>query len=107
MTAEAGAGAAAALAAMREQRLRRTLRAVAAAHPFYRRVFAAMDELAVRIERDAPEAASDALREKVIRLVRAAVSLRPEVEWVVRGSIYDHERSIKARRVVNQRPPAE
>jgi hypothetical protein len=31
------------------------------------------------------------------------VSLRPEVEFVARGALYDHERSIKARRVLDLR----
>ena len=35
--------------------------------------------------------------------VRAAVSLRPEVEFVARGTLYDHERSIKAKRVLDLR----
>jgi phenylacetate-CoA ligase len=66
----------------------------------------AMDELVVRIERDEgapgrPEAAP--LREEIMRRVREAVSLRPEVEFEPRGAIYDEQRSIKARRVVDSR----
>jgi hypothetical protein len=40
-------------------------------------------------------------------LVQRAVSLRPEIELVMRGSLYDQERSIKMRRVIDLRPPAE
>jgi hypothetical protein len=35
--------------------------------------------------------------------VREAVSLRPEVEFEERGALYDQERSIKAKRVVDSR----
>ena len=59
----------------------------------------AMERLVIRIERD--EDAS--LREDVTQRVRAAVSLRPEVEFVARGALYDQERSIKAKRVVDLR----
>ncbi len=40
---------------------------------------------------------------EVTRRVRAAVSLRPEVEFVARGALYDQERSIKAKRVLDLR----
>jgi hypothetical protein len=53
----------------------------------------------VRLERDVDAA----LAEEVVRRVREAVSLRPEVEFVARGALYDHEQSIKARRVVDLR----
>ena len=59
----------------------------------------AMERLVVRIERDA----DIVLAEKVVRLVREAVSLRPEVEFVARGTLYDPERSIKALRIVDLR----
>jgi phenylacetate-coenzyme A ligase PaaK-like adenylate-forming protein len=59
----------------------------------------AMERLVIRIERDADVS----LREEVTRCVRQAVSLRPEVEFVVRGALYDQERSIKAKRVVDLR----
>jgi phenylacetate-CoA ligase len=62
-----------------------------------------MERLVIRIERDA----DPALGEEVGRRVRAAVSLRPEVEFVAPGALYDHERSIKARRVVDLRPRAD
>jgi phenylacetate-CoA ligase len=61
----------------------------------------AMDRMVIRIERDADDAA---LREKLIANVQKAVSLRPEVEFAARGALYDQERSIKARRVVDLRP---
>jgi len=61
----------------------------------------AMERLVIRIERD--KGTDAALREEVTQRVRAAVSLRPEVEFVARGALYDQERSIKARRVVDLR----
>ncbi len=71
----------------------------------------AMDELVVRIEFDeslptragAAEWTGARLREEVTRRVREAVSLRPEVEFEARGALYDHERSIKAKRIVDSR----
>jgi phenylacetate-coenzyme A ligase PaaK-like adenylate-forming protein len=59
----------------------------------------AMDRMVIRIEGDA-----SATSDEIAARVRAAVSLRPEVEFVARGTLYDHERSIKARRVVDLRP---
>jgi phenylacetate-CoA ligase len=59
----------------------------------------AMERLVIRIERDA----DTSLAEEVMRGVRAAVSLRPEVEFVARGALYDQERSIKAKRVLDLR----
>jgi phenylacetate-coenzyme A ligase PaaK-like adenylate-forming protein len=74
----------------------------------------AMDELVVRVEFDgsAPGKAAggwtDAgLRAEIARRVREAVSLRPEVEFEARGALYDQERSIKAKRVVDSRKIAE
>jgi phenylacetate-coenzyme A ligase PaaK-like adenylate-forming protein len=61
----------------------------------------AMERLVIRIERD--KGTDAALREQVTQRVRAAVSLRPEVEFVARGALYDQERSIKARRVLDLR----
>ena len=61
----------------------------------------AMERLVIRIEQDADPALHDA----VVRRVREAVSLRPEVEFVARGALYDQERSIKAKRVVDLRRP--
>ena len=60
----------------------------------------AMDRLVIRIERDASVATDGA---EVARRVRAAVSLRPDIEFVARGELYDHERSIKAKRVLDLR----
>ena len=59
----------------------------------------AMERLVIRIEREA----DTVLRDEVTRRVREAVSLRPEVEFVARGTLYDHERSIKAKRVLDLR----
>ncbi len=61
----------------------------------------AMERLVIRIERDKDTDAS--LRDEVMQRVRAAVSLRPDVEFVARGALYDQERSIKAKRVVDLR----
>ncbi len=59
----------------------------------------AMDVMVLRIEH-----AEDAtLRETAVTRVREAVSLRPEIEFVARGALYDHEQSIKTRRVVDLR----
>jgi len=58
-----------------------------------------MERLVVRIEREG----DTTLAEEVMRRVRAAVSLRPEVEFVARGVLYDQERSIKAKRVLDLR----
>jgi phenylacetate-coenzyme A ligase PaaK-like adenylate-forming protein len=63
----------------------------------------AMDEMVLRIEH-----AEDAgLRETAVAKVRAAVSLRPEIEFVARGALYDHEQSIKTKRVVDRRKTVE
>ncbi|MFQ5693813.1 MAG: hypothetical protein ACE5IM_12305 [Nitrospinota bacterium] len=73
----------------------------------------AMDELVVRVESapsPAPGRVSDGqgdaegVREAIVRRVREAASIRPGVEFVPRGELYDQERSIKARRVVDLRP---
>jgi phenylacetate-coenzyme A ligase PaaK-like adenylate-forming protein len=61
----------------------------------------AMDRMVIRIEGDA--GATDV--GEIAARVREAVSLRPEVEFVARGTLYDHERSIKARRVLDLRKP--
>jgi len=65
----------------------------------------AMDRLVVRIEgkRDGTPDRFALLREEVMRRVREAISLRPEIELVAPGELYDHERSIKAKRVVDLR----
>ena len=64
----------------------------------------AMDRMVIRIEREEGGAEAEALRERLIVSVQQAVSLRPEVEFVPRGALYDQERSIKARRVLDLRP---
>ena len=63
----------------------------------------AMERLVIRIERET----DTALAEEVTRRVRASVSLRPEVEFVARGALYDQERSIKAKCVLDLRPKSE
>jgi phenylacetate-coenzyme A ligase PaaK-like adenylate-forming protein len=69
-----------------------------------------MDRMTIRIERDDDaKAGEDAelLREQLIRQVQQAVSLRPEIEFVGRGALYDQERSIKMKRVLDLREPTE
>ncbi|MGH8733136.1 MAG: hypothetical protein ACREVB_05590 [Burkholderiales bacterium] len=61
----------------------------------------AMDRMVIRIEGEA--GATDG--GEIAARVRAAVSLRPEVEFVARGTLYDHERSIKAKPVIDLRTP--
>jgi len=62
-----------------------------------------MDRMTIRIEREA----DSALAGDLTRRVQLAVSLRPEIEFVARGTLYDQERSIKMKRVLDLRPPAE
>jgi phenylacetate-CoA ligase len=59
----------------------------------------AMDRMVIRIEGDADATNGG----EIAARVREAVSLRPEVEFVARGTLYDHERSIKAKRVLDLR----
>ena len=69
----------------------------------FEREAGAMDRMAIRIEGE-----EDAgLRERLTISVQQAVSLRPEVEFVPRGALYDQEKSIKARRVLDLRPKVE
>ena len=68
----------------------------------------AMDQLVIRIERSENGKADDAtIREIVTRRLREAISLRPEVEFVSRGQLYDHERSIMSKRVLDLRKQPE
>jgi phenylacetate-CoA ligase len=63
----------------------------------------AMDRMLVRIEGE-----DDAgVRERLIAAIQQAVSLRPDIEFVARGTLYDEARSLKARRVLDLRPPME
>ena len=63
----------------------------------------AMDEMLIRIE----HGEDVGLRAAAVDRVRQAVSLRPVVEFVARGALYDHEQSIKTRRVVDLRKAVE
>jgi phenylacetate-coenzyme A ligase PaaK-like adenylate-forming protein len=66
----------------------------------------AMDRMVIRIEQGASHAAPShaaTFGGEIARRVREAVSLRPEIEFVARGELYDHERSIKAKRVLDLR----
>jgi phenylacetate-coenzyme A ligase PaaK-like adenylate-forming protein len=69
-----------------------------------------MDRMTIRLERNGTEdgnADAASLRERLAKSVQQAVSLRPEIEFVARGALYDHERSIKTRRVIDLRTPVE
>ena len=46
-------------------------------------------------------------QEKIAEAVRRAVSMRPTIESVPRGTLYDQTQSIKARRVIDSRPRPE
>jgi phenylacetate-coenzyme A ligase PaaK-like adenylate-forming protein len=63
----------------------------------------AMDRMVVRIEAEGGQA----MREALTGRIQQAVSLRPEIEFVSRGALYDHERSIKAKRVLDLRKSVE
>lgn len=69
----------------------------------------AMDRLVIRLERAVKPGAiaETALRDIVVQRVGEAISLRPEVEFVGRGQLHDHERGTKTKRVLDLRPPAE
>jgi phenylacetate-CoA ligase len=64
----------------------------------------AMDELVLRIERGGGTMASE---DEIARRVREAVSMRPVIVFEPRGALYDHEQSIKAKRVVDLRKTPE
>jgi phenylacetate-coenzyme A ligase PaaK-like adenylate-forming protein len=66
----------------------------------------AMDRMVIRVERGEGND-DDALRKRLIAEVQRAVSLRPEIEFMPRGALYDEARSIKARRVLDLRPKVE
>jgi phenylacetate-CoA ligase len=63
----------------------------------------AMDRMLVRIE--GQDDAS--LRDRLAAAIQQAVSLRPDIEFVAGGALYDEARSLKARRVLDLRPPVE
>jgi phenylacetate-coenzyme A ligase PaaK-like adenylate-forming protein len=73
----------------------------------------AMDELLVRVETAGPQDTSSktiderkGLQETIIRRVQEAVSVRPNVEFVPSGQLYDSGGSIKVKRIVDLRPVA-
>ena len=53
--------------------------------------------------RNGEETRDASIRETIEQCVRAAVLLRPLVEFVPHRGLYNHERSIKSRRVVDLR----
>ncbi len=63
----------------------------------------AMDDMIVRVE--LPEDA--ALRDRITDDLRGAVSMRPTVEFVDRGTLYDQRESLKLRRIVDNRQKAD
>ncbi len=63
----------------------------------------AMDDMIVRVE-----LAEDAsLRDRITEELRDAVSMRPTVQFVGRGTLYDQRESLKLRRIVDSRPKAD
>ncbi|MSP31592.1 MAG: phenylacetate--CoA ligase family protein [Pseudolabrys sp.] len=68
----------------------------------------ARDQLVIRIERSEHGKSDETtIREIVTRRLREAISLRPEVEFVSRGQLYDHERSIKSKLILDLRKQPE
>ena len=63
----------------------------------------AMDDMIVRLEL----AGDDTLASKISEDLRGAVSMRPTVDFVPRGTLYDQAKSLKLRRVIDSRPPAD
>ena len=63
----------------------------------------AMDSMILRLEL----AADDGLTDKISTDIRTAVSMRPTLEYVARGTLYDQDKSIKLKRVIDSRPPAD
>lgn len=63
----------------------------------------AMDEMILRLELNG----DNGLREKISADIRAAVSMRPDVQFVGRGTLYDQNKSLKLRRIIDSRPPAD
>ena len=63
-----------------------------------------MDKLIVRA---AASAVDPALRDRIVEIVKAACGVRPDVEIVAMSEIYDPERSMKSRRLIDRRksPP--
>jgi phenylacetate-CoA ligase len=70
---------------------------------FLRNAQDTMDRMVIRIEQDDASSLTAQVVGHIVRRVRDAVSLRPEIEFVARGALYDHERSIKAKRVLDLR----
>jgi phenylacetate-CoA ligase len=63
----------------------------------------AMDEMILRLELNG----DNGMREKISADIRAAVSMRPDVQFVGRGTLYDQNKSLKLRRIIDSRPPAD
>ena len=63
----------------------------------------AMDDMIVRLELTA----DDALAYKISEDLRAAVSMRPTIDFVRRGTLYDEAKSLKLRRIIDSRPRAD
>ncbi len=63
----------------------------------------AMDDMIVRVELGE----DTTLRNRITEDLRRAVSMRPTVEFVGRGTLYDQRKSLKLRRIVDSRPKAD
>lgn len=63
----------------------------------------AMDSMILRLELTA----DDGLTDRISTDIRTAVSMRPTVEYVARGTLYDQDKSIKLKRVIDSRTRAD
>ena len=63
----------------------------------------AMDSMILRLELDA----DDGLTDRISTDIRTAVSMRPTLEYVARGTLYDQDKSIKLKRVIDSRTLAD
>ena len=63
----------------------------------------AMDDMIVRLELTA----DDVLAYRISEDLREAVSMRPTIDFVPRGTLYDEAKSLKLRRIIDSRPRAD
>ena len=63
----------------------------------------AMDAMILRLE----FGGDDLLRDQISSDIRSAVSMRPDVRFVDRGTLYDQRKSIKLRRIIDSRAPVD
>jgi phenylacetate-coenzyme A ligase PaaK-like adenylate-forming protein len=65
-----------------------------------------MDRLTVRAAPADATPADDALAGRIAAAVKEAVGVRPQVAFEERSAIWDPDRTLKSRRIVDARPPA-